>query len=346
MSLSLPFVPVADRRGVLPKNAPAPRQFSRLLDALVVLDAQGACSVAELAGRVGLDVDRMRELLVAFMVAADESLGPDAPFHVSFAYDEEDEDARVDGDTVVLSSLHGRRQWLLGDLGLKPVMVRDVARAALSARLLVDSGHLPPQQTAEVEALAVTLADAMQASVGAMAATTTALLHRAVDERCRVRFRYLHPWTAQTSYEEVEPYALRRQRDRLVLDAGPGLHVYDVGGMSEVAEIGEAGAFPTPVLPPAEERTPKVAVVLRVRPGSSQDRWLENGWGATVIGPRAPGTIDVEIVLDGDPADPGVVQRLGVLLLQLGPSVRVVSPEELASAAVPVGRRLLEAHGG
>lgn len=343
--MSLPFVPVPAGRDLLPKNAPAPQQFSRLLDALVVLDAQGKCSVAELASHVGLDVERMRELLVTFVVAADEALGPDEPFNLSFAYEDDDEDAPLGGDTVVLSSLRGTREWLLGDVGLKPVMVRDVARAALAARLLVDSGELPAEQQREVQALADTLAAAMQASVDALAATATTVLHRAVDERRRIRFRYLHPWTAVSTNVEVEPYALRRQRDRLVLDAGPPLQVFDVGGMSELATVGPSGAFLPPGLPPADERTPAVEVVLRLRPGSAQDRWLENGWGAKVVDRVGPDAIDVRIALDGDAADPGVVQRLGVLLLQLGPTVRVVSPPELVRAAVPVGQRLLEVHG-
>lgn len=79
---------------------------------------------------------------------------------------------------------------------------------------------------------------------------------------------------------------------------------------------------------------------------SAQERWLLQGWDGLVRDKVGADEVDVRIQLDGDVADPVVGERLGVLLLQLGPAVRVVSPEELRSAAGPVTRRLLELQRG
>lgn len=347
---SLPFPPSGEQEP-LAKNAPAPQQFSRLLDALLILDAQRSCRVADLAAQVGLPPGRMRELLSAFMVAGAESLGADAPFNLEFGTDEgplsaepEDDDAQAGAQTVHLSTLRGSGEWLLGDVGRRPVMVRDVARVLLAARLLVVGGQLPPEQEQGVEVLAAKLAAAMRASVTSPADSTASELQRAVVERRRVRFRYLHPWTGESEVVEVAPYAVRRRRDRLVLDAaGDELATYDLGGVSELEHVGPAGAFDVPHLP---EEPDGVPVVVRVRDSPAAERWLLEGWDGRVVGPAGPGEVDVRILVDGSAGDPAVAQRLGVLLLQLGRAVRVVSPESLRAAAVPVGRRLLDAHGG
>ena len=347
---SLPFPPSGGQEP-LAKNAPAPQQFSRLLDALLVLDAQRSCRVADLAAQVGLSPGRMRELLSAFMVAGADALGPDAPFNLDFGTDRgslsadtDDDDAQAGAQTVHLSSLRGPGEWLLGDVGRRPVMVRDVARVLLAARLLLEGGLLPAEQQQGVEVLATKLSAVMKASVTSPAESAASVLQAAVVERQRVRFRYLHPWTGASEVVEVAPYAVRRRRDRLVLDAAgevPG--TYDLGGVSDVERIGAAGVFVRPDLPATEDG---VAVVLRVTASPSAERWLLEGWDGRVVGPAGPGEVDVRILVDGNAGDPAVAQRLGVLLLQLGPVARVVSPESLRAAAGPVGRRLLEAHGG
>jgi predicted DNA-binding transcriptional regulator YafY len=348
---SLPFNPPPGQQALLPGNAPAAEQFARLLDALVVLDAERSCRVADLAARVGLEPERLRALISAFMVAGAEALGPDAPFNVSWGTDErvldsdEDDDAlHGKADVVHLAGTRESGEWLVGDLGRRPVMVKDVARALLAATVMLQSDTITPERRLAVQTLVGKLATAMRASVDPPAEATAAGLQRAVRERTRVTFRYLHPWTGESSTYEVEPYDVRRRRDRLVLDAGPPVATYDVTGVSELAVVSEPDAFTAPDLPPREERTPLVQVVLRVDGHSRQEGWLLGGWSGRVLGPTGDGRVRVAIDLDGDAADPGVAERLGVLLLQLGPTCRVEEPAELQAAALSVGARLLERH--
>lgn len=351
---SLPFVS-AQPQPLLPLAAPAPQQFSRLLDALLILEAEGSCQIADLAARVGLAPVRMRELLSAFMLAGAEVLGTNAPFNLMFGTSdddvgtgEEDDDKQAEADVVHLSAHLGRRERLLSQIGARPLMVRDVARALVAARLLRAATRLPAERRAGVGALTVKLAAAMQASVGAPAESVASVLLAATQDRQRVRFRYLHPWTGQPSVVEVEPYDVRRRRDRLVLDAAgsAGRCTYDLGGISELVEVGEPGAFAVPDQPQRGHDRHRVEVVLRVPAHSSQENWLFSGWGGQVVRAVGNGEDEVRIQLEGDAGDPDVAHRLGVLLLQLGRTVRVVNPPELRSAAADVARNVVERHGG
>lgn len=348
---SLPFAPPPGQQPLLPGNATAAEQFARLLDALVVLDAQGSCRLADLAARVGLQPKRLRELISAFMVAGAEALGPDAPFNLSWGTDEraldgdeEDDALHAKADVIHLAGHREHGEWLVGDLGRRPVMVKDLAKALLAATVMLESDTLVPERQLAVQQLVDKLSNAMRAAVDPPAEATATALQRAARESRRVAFRYLHPWTGQSSTCEVEPYDVWRRRDRLVLNAGLPLATYDVSGISELTVMSETGAFTPPDLPPREQRTPLVRVVLTVDGYSRQEGWLLGGWGGQVLGPVGDGRVRVAIDLDGDAADPGVAERLGVLLLQLGPTCQVEEPAELRTAALSVGARLLERH--
>jgi predicted DNA-binding transcriptional regulator YafY len=350
---SLPFAPPVGQLPPLANNAPAPQQFGRLLDALLVLDAEGSCRISDLAQRVGLAPQRLRELLSAFMTAGSDAIESVAPLMVSFGTaegplsgDEEDDDAQASADVVWLESGHGGRGWLVNELGRRPVMVKDVARALLAASLILEDDDLPRDRRLAILGLVRQLSEGLSADVHAPAAGEVHEIQQAVTSRRRLRFRYLHPWTGAASVCEVEPYDLRRQRDRLVLDAGldGAVTAFDVAGISEVELLD--GTFEPPVLPAREQRVSRVPVVLRAPKHSVVERRILNGWSGTVVGPAGPEAVDIRIDLDGDASDPAVAERLGVLLLQLGPTVSVQSPEELRQAAVPVARRLLERHEG
>jgi predicted DNA-binding transcriptional regulator YafY len=238
------------------------------------------------------------------------------------------------------------RGWLVNEFGRQPVMVKDVARAVLAATLLAADEDLPAARRLEVDALARRLSEGLGASVNPPAGSAAQDLQEAAKDRRAVRFRYLHPWTGEASTWEVSPYDVRRQRDRLVLDAGRDgvVTAFDVGGISEL-EITDGAYEPMDLVPP-EERTPRVPVVIRVPDGSKADAWLCGAWGGVVRGRAEHGRVDIRVDLDGDVTDEGVVKRLGVLMLQLGAECAVVQPAELRGAAETVGRRLLELHGG
>lgn len=342
---SLPIRPAGEPPPLLRGQAKATDYFGRLLDALVVLDAEKECRIDDLAAQVGLEPDKLRELISAYMVAGAEVLGGGAPFNVTFGpahlgTGEEDDAAFATAEVVRLDSSRGRGSWLLGDLGRRPVMVKDVARAVLAGALLLETADLPEERRTAVQALVGKLSEALGGTVKAPAEAVAPVLHQAALDRRRVRFRYLHPWTGESVRCEADPYDVRRQRDRLVLDAGPELVTYDLDGISEL-EVLDA-SFEVPDLPAREDRYRGVEVVLRVT-DQVAERWLLEGWGGTVVGP-VPGGVDVRVLVDEPVGEEGVAARLGALLVQLGPGVRVVSPERLRTAAVPVAQRLLQLH--
>lgn len=344
---SLPFLPL-EPQAPLPKNASASAQFERLLDALLVLDAMGSCRIADLARQVGLDAARLRELLSVWMTAGADVVESPMPLTVSFGTadgplsgDEEDDDLQESADVVWLETR--QRDWLVGELGRQPVMVKDVARALLAASLIAEDEDVDARRRLEVRALAERLAEGLGASVSPPAGTVAADLQDAVRDASAVRFRYLHPWTGEASTAQVSPYDVRRHRDRLVLDAGSGgiLLTFDVGGISELSRVDSA--YEPLDLPPVSERTPRVPVVIRVPYGSRADSWLCDSWSG-LVQRRVGDDVDIQVELDGDVTDEGVVRRLGVLMLQLGAGCSVQSPAQLADAAALVGRRLLELH--
>jgi len=55
--------------------------MGRLLDALLILDVERACRVSELALRVGLPEQRLRDLLSSYMVAGADGVGTAARCH-------------------------------------------------------------------------------------------------------------------------------------------------------------------------------------------------------------------------------------------------------------------------
>lgn len=348
---SLPFVPAPGHQELLPNNAKASAQFARLLDALLILDAEGSSRIGDLAQRVGLQPARLRHLLSVFMTAGADALEDSAPLTISFGTaegplgaDEEDDEAQGTADVVWLEGAHRSKGWLVSDLGRRPVLVKDVAKALLAASLVLSDDDLSAERREGVAGLVARLSEAMSATVQPPAGSVVHTLQDAIGAHRSVRFRYLHPWKGDSGTVETEPYDLRRQRDRLVLDAGVcGVLVsYDVSAISEV-ELLEA-SFEPPVLAPREARTARVPVVLRVPAYSGEEKRIETGWGGLVVSSVQDGHVDMRVELDGDLADPGVADRLGVLLLQLGPTVSVVSPAELVASARPVAQRLLERH--
>lgn len=346
---SLPFAPPPGDQPLLPKNASASAQFGRLLDALLVLDAEGSCRISELAARVGLEPVRLRELLSVYMTAGSDVVESPMPLTVSFGTsegplsgDEEDDDAQSSADVVWLET--SQKGWLVGELGRQPVMVKDVARALLAAALIAEDEDVPAARRLEVQALAARLSQGLGASVHPPAGSAAADVQEAVRRKQVVRFRYLHPWTGEAATVQVSPYDVRRRRDRLVLDAGSGteLLTFDLGQVSDLVVVD--APYQPMALPPVSERTPRVPVTIRVPLGSNADSWLCDAWGGLVQGRAGDDEVDIRVELDGDVTDEGVVRRLGLLLLQLGPGCSVQSPEELRSAARDVGRRLLELH--
>jgi predicted DNA-binding transcriptional regulator YafY len=341
------FVPGLSDRSPLSGLAPAPQQLARLLDALLILQEQRKAHVTDLAVQVGLKPEVLRRLLSSYMVAAADAVGTAAPRTITFGTSAgpltghpRDDDDQAGADVVYVSRRTDGTQ-LLDDLGRRPVLVEDVARGLLAARAVLTSGAVDERQRALLERLVDRLSTALGASVTAPFDAVTEQLRVAVARRHRVSFRYRDPWTGVTTSHTVEPYDVRRHRERMFLDAGPdadaGFRSFDVSGIAEVV-VDSTSSFPSPVLPPASVRAAPVQVLLEVPDRSAAENRLVDGWGARVVGPPRAGRLQLRIDLDRLNAG----TRLGVLLLQLGRGCSVVSPPELVSAAVPVARRLLD----
>ena len=342
-----PLQPGVPEEPPLSGLAPAPVQLARLLDALLVLAIERKARVADLAHQVGLKPVVLRRLLSSYMVAAADAVGPGAPVTITFgtsagplSASPDDDDDQASADVVYLSrAVDGSR--VLDDLGRRPVLVDEVARGLLMARVVLDAGALDEEQQRLVEGLVHKLSAALGATVTAPFDAVTDRLRTAVQQRRPVRFRYRDPWTGAQTWPEVEPYDVRRSRSRLFLDAGPapepGFRSFDVSGIAEL-EVGAASSYDPPQLPPASGRGAPLEVVLEVPHGSPARGRLVDGWGAAPVGPLQDGRVRLRFDLDRLHAE----TRLGVLLLQLGPGCAVVSPPELDDAAVPVARRLLD----
>jgi predicted DNA-binding transcriptional regulator YafY len=336
----------------LPGNAPAIELLARLLDALLVLDAEKSCSIGELAHRVGLQPRRMRELLSSFMVAGSEVLGPEAPFNIVFGTstgpldpDEELDDEQARADHVYRASgVRSEQISLVDDVGRAPITVDQVAAAVLAGGALMESGALEQRHRDAVGALIDKLASAMNMTLREPVDPVAQKLRAAAHARQRVRFRYREPGGGAGVDETltVEPYDVRRRRDRLVLDAGPDpvevYRIYDVASMSDVETVGEPDAFEPPELPPREQRERALDVVLRVPADSPAFVRLRDGWGGAVVATRGS-EVDVRITVDRPASG-----RVAILLLRLGPACSLVSPESMQSTVQRVARRLVDAH--
>lgn len=340
--MSAPLVPVGDLPA-LALNAPSHQQMARLLDALLVLQAQGSAPVAELARRVGLQEARLRQLLSIWMVAGADVVGPSAPFSISFGTQEgplgtgeEDDAVQAQADVVHLDRNAGPE--LLDGVAREAVTVEEVARGLLATRALLDDDSLDDRHRDLLTGLVAKLESALRLTTTSPLGVVADELRAAAGQHRRVRFRYRDPWRGTDSRPEVEPYDVRRRRDRLVLDAGPeaglGWRTFDVASISDLEVLDQH--FAPPLLPPRETRDQPLEVVLRVPADSGAERRLAVGWEGRVNGPAHDGHVTMRVQLDRADA-----ARLGVLLLQLGPGCSVVSPEELQGVAAPVVQRLL-----
>lgn len=340
---NVPFLPVGHLEP-LPNSAKAPVQMSRLLNALLILDVERSCSVQHLARRVGLQPQRLRDLLSSYMVAGADVVGTAAAFTITFgtaegplSADPEDDAAQATADVVYVSATHSNVP-LLDDLGRRAVPVGNVVRGLLSARGVLASGALEERQRILLDSLVGKLEAAMQVTVTPPISSVVEQLRTAAAARHRVSFRYRDPWSGQESHPDVEPYAVRRRRDRYFLEAGEGSEVwtYDLSAITGLV-VDVSSAFPQRSLPPEDQREQPIRVVLRVPKDSSAERRLCHGWAARVISPAEDGELDLEIELDRA----NTAARLGVLVLQLGAPCAVVRPAEFGSAAAQVAERML-----
>lgn len=308
--------------------------------AILELHPQGL-PLADLAGELGVKPDDLREVVMAYYLADLVELGNfGQPVVEFFAPDADDEE--VDPATA---------QW-----------VRVVARDP-EQELGVD--HLSAEQLgrlfeAGADLLALepenaTLRSALEAFQSALwpvdgpagtewKATTAQQLHKAVQERRRVRISYVRQWHPGSGERVIEPYRLVRTRRGWEVDAGPAdevaaVRTFLVSGISTCEVLDEIFQLPADVDELLTTQRTPVTVELVV----PQDRrWAVDRYSeaVTVLAD------DEESVSLRAELLPPVAQRLGLLLLCCGPDAFVMTPLDLADSGADVARVLLEHHRG
>lgn len=308
--------------------------------AILELHPQGL-PLADLAGELGVRPEDLREVVMAYYLADLVELGNfGQPVVEFFAPDADDEE--VDPATA---------QW-----------VRVVARDP-EQELGVD--HLSAEQLgrlfeAGADLLALepenaTLRSALEAFQSALwpvdgpagtewKATTAQQLHKAVQERRRVRISYVRQWHPGAGERVIEPYRLVRTRRGWEVDAGPAdevaaVRTFLVSGISTCEVLDETFQLPADVDELLTTQRTPVPVELVV----PQDRrWAVDRYSeaVTVLAD------DEESVSLRAELLPPVAQRLGLLLLCCGPDAFVMTPLDLADSGADVARVLLEHHRG
>lgn len=308
--------------------------------AILELHPQGL-PLADLAGELGVRPEDLREVVMAYYLADLVELGNfGQPVVEFFAPDADDEE--VDPATA---------QW-----------VRVVARDP-EQELGVD--HLSAEQLgrlfeAGADLLALepenaTLRSALEAFQSALwpvdgpagtewKATTAQQLHKAVQERRRVRISYVRQWHPGAGERVIEPYRLVRTRRGWEVDAGPAdevaaVRTFLVSGISTCEVLDETFELPADVDELLTTQRTPVTVELVV----PQDRrWAVDRYSeaVTVLAD------DEESVSLRAELLPPVAQRLGLLLLCCGPDAFVMTPLDLADSGADVARVLLEHHRG
>lgn len=308
--------------------------------AILELHPQGL-PLADLVGELGVRPEDLREVVMAYYLADLVELGNfGQPVVEFFAPDADDEE--VDPATA---------QW-----------VRVVARDP-EQELGVD--HLSAEQLgrlfeAGADLLALepenaTLRSALEAFQSALwpvdgpagtewKATTAQQLHKAVQERRRVRISYVRQWHPGAGERVIEPYRLVRTRRGWEVDAGPAdevaaVRTFLVSGISTCDVLDETFQLPADVDELLTTQRTPVTVELVV----PQDRrWAVDRYSeaVTVLAD------DEESVSLRAELLPPVAQRLGLLLLCCGPDAFVMTPLDLADSGADVARVLLEHHRG
>lgn len=308
--------------------------------AILELHPQGL-PLADLAGELGVRPDDLREVVMAYYLADLVELGNfGQPVVEFFAPDADDEE--VDPATA---------QW-----------VRVVARDP-EQELGVD--HLSAEQLgrlfeAGADLLALepenaTLRSALEAFQSALwpvdgpagtewKATTAQQLHKAVQERRRVRISYVRQWHPGSGERVIEPYRLVRTRRGWEVDAGPAdevaaVRTFLVSGISTCDVLDETFQLPADVDELLTTQRTPVTVELVV----PQDRrWAVDRYSEAVT---VLADDEESVSLRADLLPP-VAQRLGLLLLCCGPDAFVMTPLDLADSGADVARVLLEHHRG
>lgn len=321
------------------------RRLAALPGALAVLELhpQGL-PMRDLAAELGVPADDLREVFMAYYLADLVELGdfgqPVVEFFAPGADPDTGDAADVDPATA---------EWVRvvasdpeQELGVDHLSAEQLGRLfeAGTDLLALEPGN--ETLAAALEAFRSALWP-VDGPAGPQGPTGTAQqLHRAIQDRRRVRITYVRQWHPGSSDRVVEPYRLVRTRRGWEVDAGPGdevaaVRTFLLSGISSCEVLDERFAPPGDLdaLLAAHRAPVPVELVVPQERRWAVDRFAES---VTVLAD------DEESVALRAALLPPVDRRLGLLLLCCGPAAFVVAPLSVAAAGEEMAAALLEHH--
>lgn len=317
-------------------------ELPRLLELLA--HHPGGLPVADLARQVGRSPEAVREVLLTYFAADPGENAPDLnwrPVPIEFvgstdvADDDLDEDPHTAAVVRLVEEAPGRQ------LGVAYVPVAELARVYRVARDRLD---LEPDN--EILRSAVEhLREGLLPGVTPTEQPDRLPPHefeRARAERRPIAITYARAWQPGVVERVVEPYQLVRTRRGWELDAGPvqangQLRTYLLNRIRSYEVLG--GTFE----PPDDlddllraQRTPTL-VQLEV---PHDVRWAVEKHAESV---EVVQEDETSVRLRASMLEP-VRQRVGLIMIDAGPTARVLQPAELADAGAELARRLLTHH--
>lgn len=301
--------------------------------------------LVELAAELGVGPADLREVFMAYYLADLADLGGFALPVVEFFAPGRDEDDEDDEDDEVPVE----QQWVRvtcsdpeRELGVDHLTAGQLGALHTAA---VDLLALEPDNTVlagAVEAFEAALAPADAPLAAQRGAGAAQVLHRAAEDRRRVRITYNRQWWPGTRERVIEPYRLVRTRRGWEVDAGPGderaaVRTYLVAGIVDLEVTAETFDLPADLdrLLAANRSAETVRLVV-----PQATRWAVERFAEAT---RVTDDDESDVALDADLLPP-VADRLGLVLLCCGPTAFALAPDPLADAGRALARRLLEHH--
>ena len=320
-----------------------PAFLERLAEVPELLDAlyfhPDGLTFAQLAREVGRDEAAVREALLAYY-NADLAGHVDDAIHRPDVIDFErepgdDEDSLGSRVVLVVSSEPGL------ELG---VAYRSASDLLQVYRAGVDQLQLEPDNRIlrnAVERLSDELLPEVQ-RVGPSPAVEQQDFHQAARENHRVRISYARAWEPGTAVRVIDPYRLVRTRRGWEVDAGPvqdgRIRTFLLTGILSYDVLEEAFEAPADLAELLVQQRKTTAVTFEV---PHRKHWAVDKQAERVRTVRSDSrTVRLEAQL----LEP-LERRVGLILLDAGPTARVVEPTDYADAGRRCAAPLLESYG-
>ena len=297
-------------------------RLPRMLAVLAFLHQEGSATVAELAERFGLPVERMRQEVILLSMC-----GPD-PFDVL--------DITIDGDEVGVG--------LLPDYVRRPLQLsRAEGFAVLTAgESLLASGLFEAAPLDEaLDALAAALGvDRDDVEVVVEVPPFRDAVQAAVDAGETLELTYYSLWRDEVDERTVDPLRVSLVDGEWYLDAWDHGHdevrKYRVSRIHAVRTTGATFARSVALDDPSAFVAPAASVEARVLlPRSAA--WAAEVYPGEVVVEHPDGSVELTLSVVG-------TTWLERLLLRAGPDARVLSPPDLVDLPARAARRLLAHH--